>query len=270
MTQIHEDHDRLLPAIQEAAAAVLKFYTDKKFTVAHKDPENPVTDADFAANTIILAALKESFPLDGVLSEESDSAADRAKSESYRQTARRVWVIDPIDGTRDFIRGRPEFAVSVGLVEDGRPVLGFVANPAANYLLSGGPGIGLYRDGVSIPLPERKQQIPPRIVISRSEFRAGRLAHLQRQIPDLSDRAIGSIAYKLALVADGTYDLVISVQPKNEWDIAGGAALVAAAGLKLYEPNYSEFVFNKPVTESQGVVCGTDAACDWYRNLIFK
>lgn len=265
------EHEAMLPIIRKAGSAVMQFFTSREYEVKHKDPENPVTEADFAANRIIRAALAELFPADAVLSEESDTAEERALMDTERFSKPRVWVIDPIDGTREFIHGREQFAVSVGLVEAGRAVLGFIYNPARNYLLSGGPGLGLFRDGIAFePLVRREFNPPmtlPRIVVSRTEFKKGHLAHLAELYDDLEQHAMGSIAYKLALVADGTFDLAVSVKPKNEWDIAGGAALLAAQGLELWEGNYTPIKFNKPETESLGLVAGTHAACEWYRSI---
>lgn len=269
--EIRAAHDTLLPAVREAAAAVMQFYHSQSYEVQHKDADNPVTEADFAANRILSMAIRKFFPGDAVLSEETDAAGEREQMNRDRAQARRVWILDPIDGTREFIKGRDEFAISVGLVIDGAPVLGFICNPAKKYLLSGGAGIGLFRDGEPLVAALRTAIHPPellpRIVVSRSEYKSGKLKHLEGLYGDLMQRAVGSIAYKLALVADGTYDLVISVKPKNEWDIAGGAALIVAAGLEIAEGSGAPVVFNKPDTESFGLVCGTHEACAWYRKI---
>jgi len=276
--ELKKVHDLILPAVREAGAAAMRFFRSSDYTVTHKDAENPVTDADFAANRILRGAIEKYFPEDAILSEESDSAEERASMDE-RFKRRRVWILDPIDGTREFIKGRDQFAVSAGLVEDGKAILGFICNPARNYLVTGGTGIGLFKDGVAYSAPARSEgpwpedavihppQALPKICVSRSEHKSGKLAHLEKRYGDLTAMAIGSIAYKLALVADGTFDLVVSVKPKNEWDIAGGAALLAAVGLELREGNYEPVVFNKPQTESFGLVAGTRAACEWYRNL---
>lgn len=276
--ELKKIHGVMLPAIRETGTAVMRYFHSSDYTVTHKDAENPVTDADFAANRILRTAIEKNFPADAILSEESDSVAERA-SMDLRFKARRVWIIDPIDGTREFIQGRDQFAVSVGLVEGGKAILGFICNPARDYLLTGGAGIGLFKDGVAYSAPARSEgpwpegaalhppHALPKICVSRSEHKSGKLRHLEERYGDLSAMAIGSIAYKLALVADGTFDLVVSVKPKNEWDIAGGAALLSAVGLELREGNYEPVVFNKPQTESFGLVAGTRAACEWYHKL---
>lgn len=265
------EHEIMLPVVREAGAAVMRYFTQKDYDIQHKDPENPVTDADFAANRILCTALEKFFPDDAILSEESDTEAERGKMERDRFLKKRVWIIDPIDGTREFIKGRDQFAVSLGLVENQKAVLGFIFNPARDYLMSGGPGLGLFKDGkVFMPAPAKIFNPPetyPKIVASRTEYFAGDLKHLEPYYKDLSDHSIGSIAYKLALVADGTYDLAVSTRPKNEWDIAGGAALLAASGLELYEGDFTPVTFNKPQTESRGLIAGTHTACAWYRSL---
>ncbi len=264
------EHELMLPVVRDAGAAVLQFYTSQKYSVQHKDPENPVTEADYAAHRIIVDALQKLFPDDAILSEESDSVAETERMHRERFDKRRVWIIDPIDGTREFIKGRDEFAVSVGLVEEGRAVVGFVFNPAKDYLFSGAAGLGLFLNGKPFErrVPEGVDDTkPPRIVVSRSEFKAGELKHLESAYAKLSDYAVGSIAYKLALIADGTYDLAVSVRPKNEWDIAGGAALLNIAGLELADKNGVVMQFNKTDLESSGIVAGSKQACAWYRQL---
>lgn len=271
MKPYEREHELFLPVMREAGAAVMKFFKSKKYEIQHKDAENPVTEADFAANRIITAALREMFPDDAILSEESEGETEKELMARERFEKKRVWVIDPIDGTREFIKGREQFAVSVGLVENGKPVLGFIFNPARGYLMSGGETLGLFADGQGFTPAMRPVFNPPaslpRIIVSRSEQKNGHLKHLERHYQNLENNALGSIAYKLALVADGTYDLAVSVKPKNEWDIAGGAALLAAAGLKLMEGDFTPFRFNKPKTESAGLVAGTDEACEWYREV---
>lgn len=266
-----KEHETLLPVVRDAGAAVMKYFTAKNYEVKHKDPENPVTDADFAANTILRNALEKYFPDDAILSEESDSDDQRGQMERDRFLKKRVWIIDPIDGTREFIKGRDQFAVSLGLVENQKAVLGFIFNPARDYLVSGGLSLGLFKDGLAYqPVGSRKFNPPesyPKIVASRTEYFAGDLKHLEPFYKDLTEHSIGSIAYKLALVADGTYDLAVSTRPKNEWDIAGGAALLAASGLELYEGNFMPVIFNKPQTESRGLIAGTREACDWYAKI---
>lgn len=272
MQNYSAEHDALLPVVREAGHAVMRFFARGDYEVQHKDPENPVTEADFAANRILVRAIRQLFPGDALLSEEIEHPHERTAMNAERSQRSRVWVIDPIDGTRDFIKGRPQFAVSVGLVVAGQPVLGFICNPAADYLLSGGPGLGIFRDGKKLQRPPRPAFTPPlsypRIVVSRSEFKQNQLTHLQQYYGNLESCAMGSIAYKLALVADGTFDLVVSVKPKNEWDIAGGAALLAAEHLELRDGSYALMVFNKEETESLGLIGGTRDACEWYRQKL--
>ncbi|MBV6492909.1 MAG: Fructose-1,6-bisphosphatase/inositol-1-monophosphatase [Turneriella sp.] len=271
MSLYKEEHDFLLPILYEAGKKVMQYFIERNFRVEHKDPENPVTDADFAANQILCNALNKNFPGDAILSEESQSAAERKRMEE-RLNKKRVWIIDPIDGTRAFIHGKAEFAISVGLAISGEAVLGFVYNPAKNYLLSGGKTLGLFLNGkkITLPNPAKIYSSPkeaPNTIVSYSEYKAGLLGRIEKWIPNLAENKISSIAYKLALVADGTYDLVVSLRPKNEWDVAGGAALLSATGLLLLDGAFKPYVFNKPDTETNGLVAGAQSACDWYKTI---
>lgn len=272
MRDYSAEHNVMLPVVREAGHAVMRFFTRGSYEIQHKDPENPVTEADFAANRILVRAIRELFPDDALLSEENEYPHERQAMNAERAQRRRVWVIDPIDGTREFIKGRQNFAISVGLVEAGKAVLGFVFNPATDYLLSGGPGLGLFRNGEKFTPPGRPDFSPPqsypRIVVSRTELKDRQLSHLQDYYADLENRAMGSIAYKLALVADGTFDLAVSVKPKNEWDLAGGAALLAAEQLELRDGSFAPLTFNKAETETLGLIAGTTDACAWYRNTL--
>jgi len=262
----------MLPAVLEAGVAVMKYFTAADYVIEHKDHENPVTSADFAANSVLVQAIRKYFPADAILSEEIGDGLTRDSMNADRLQKKRVWILDPIDGTRDFIKGRAQFAISVGLIENGKPILGFIHNPAAKYMLSGGPSLGLLRYGLPIKLSSHlhhpSNHEVPKITVSRTEYKNHELDFIEAKIPDLKDHIIGSIAYKLALVADGTYDLTISVRPKNEWDIAGGAALLEAVGYQLLEGDGQPVSFNKANTESLGLMAGKASAIEWYRKFL--
>ena len=205
-------------ALREAGAAVGQVVqTGLKTT--YKTGDDPLTQADLAANQVLQETLLGTFPTDGWLSEET-------RDDQRRLTQARVWVVDPIDGTRELVQGIPEYALSVALVVAGAPRLGGVYNPAKDELFLGVVGAGVTCNGQAVRADHVLGEVPL-VLASRSEVQRGEWERFggQAQI-----RVVGSIAYKLALVAAGRADATFSLEPKHEWDVAGGVALVLAAG----------------------------------------
>ena len=178
----------------------------------------PLTDLDHAVDGELHRVVHDSFPADGWISEES---AERPGGE-------RQWIVDPIDGTREIVAGIPEWAVSVGLWEDAKPAYGWLYNASRDVLWHGGPGLGAWADGRAVRVREPGPLESLAIGVSRSDLSRG-------LIPAVSPppRPIGSIAYKLGLVAGGEIDATVSLTPKNAWDIAGGIPIVIGAGGKV-------------------------------------
>jgi myo-inositol-1(or 4)-monophosphatase len=209
-----------LEAAREAGEIILRHYRGETESW-EKSEDNPVTLADLESDEAIVARLRAAFPDDGLLSEESVSDPARAER-------RRVWIVDPMDGTKEFTKQIPEFAVSIALAEDGEPVLGVVHNPAADVTVWAAKGDGTFRDGrrvrvSSVGRLEEAVMIASRTEISRDKFREHR-----GWFGEI--RPVGSIAWKLACIACGEGDLNISLAPKNEWDVCAGDVLVREAG----------------------------------------
>ena len=139
-----------------------------------------------------------------------------------------VWIVDPLDGTREFVAGIPEFCVSVALVEDGIPVAGGICNPATNEIFLGSLDSGVTYNGKPARTSQRSSLEGALVLASRSETRRGEWKRFQKT--GLNIREMGSVAYKLALVSAGLADATFTLTPKHEWDVAAGAALVASAG----------------------------------------
>ena len=140
---------------------------------------------------------------------------------------KRVWIVDPLDGTREFVAGIPEFCVSVAMVEDGVPVAGGICNPATNETLIGSMETGVTYNGRPAS-PSQKSDLNQAVVLaSRSEVKRGEWEAFKTS---LHIRPMGSVAYKLALVSAGLADVTFTLTPKHEWDVAAGAALVLASG----------------------------------------
>ena len=202
-----------------------------------KSKGSPVTQADLDADALIREILAKAFPDDGFLTEESID--DRT-----RLVCARVWIIDPIDGTREFSKQIPEFAISIGLVVDERPVVGVVHNPIAGVTVSGRLGHGTLKNGEQTEISNCPALAQARVAVSRSEVEDGKLEPYAPLFGELCP--MGSIAWKLALVACGEADFNLSLKPKNEWDVCAGDLLVHEAGGEYVDFEGRVLRYNQP------------------------
>jgi myo-inositol-1(or 4)-monophosphatase len=211
--------------------------------VRYKSPIEPVTDADIIADQILRETISQAFPSHGWMSEETvDSDA--------RLTASYVWIVDPLDGTREFIAGRPEFCVSVGLARDGEPVLGVIINPITGDCFAATRGGGATCNGQPIHVSPAAVPSAFDTLVSRNESRRGEFEAYQNT---LSLRAMGGMSHKLVLVARGEADATFTCNPRNEWDIAAGVVILAEAGGVMTRLDGSAIKFNQPSTEIVGL-----------------
>lgn len=208
-----------LHAAGKAAKAIARFFQGA-CQVHEKSPGNPVTEADIEANRILRRILCDEFPSYRWLSEENAREAH-----AYGEDP--TWVVDPLDGTADFVAGLPEFAVSIALVSEGCSRVAAVVNPATGEAWSAREGGGATRNGAPIRARETTDLSNEKVLVSRSEHRRGALAAYS---PRLRLSPVGSIAYKLCLVASGEGAAVFTVNPRSLWDVAGGALVLAEAG----------------------------------------
>ncbi len=230
------DLARIHEAIMAAAAAIQPFTSgDVEFEIK-SGRGDPLTAADKAADRV----LREVLPArgEGWLSEESID-------DPVRLGCRRVWVVDPIDGTQEFIDGIPEWSISVGLVEDGLPVAGGIYNPATEEMVIGSLETGVEYQGRSSSVTGLPDLDGAVILASRSETRRGEWDQLDDAPCEV--RPCGSVAYKMALVAAGQADGTWTLVPKSEWDVAAGTALVRAAGGSVIHADGTEPAFNQAV-----------------------
>jgi myo-inositol-1(or 4)-monophosphatase len=209
-----------LAAAREAAAILREHYArDTKSW--EKSEDNPVTAADLASDRAIARQLRAAFPKDALLSEET-------LSDPARLQQRRVWIVDPMDGTKEFIQRIPEFGVSIALCEDGEPVVGVIANPVQETAIWATRGGGCFRDGRRAQVSGCKSLSAAVVIASRTEISRHQFDPFEGWFKEI--RPVGSIAWKLACIACGEGDLNISVAPKNEWDVCAGDLLVREAG----------------------------------------
>src|SRR5437868_8556896 len=203
----------------EAARQILGRFTAGAIDAEYKAGHDPVTEADKCVDAVLRKELLREG--EGWLSEESVDDLSRLEK-------RRVWIIDPLDGTREFVARIPEFCISIAMVEDGIPVAGGICNPATNEIFLGSLNSGMTYNGKRARTSQRSGLEGALVLASRSEMKRGEWKRFQNT--SLKLRFVGSVAYKLALVSAGLADATFTLTPKHEWDIAGGAALVVSGG----------------------------------------
>lgn len=217
-----------------AAGKVIEGLFEGTYDVQEKGRGDPVTSADLEANAVIREHIGRTFSRDAWLSEED--ADDRR-----RLGAERVWIVDPLDGTREFIRGIPEFCVSIGLAVHGRSVLGVIYNPMSRELFAAAEGHGANLNGEPLLIDAQKEAEGGRLLVSRSEPR--------RKYEELAARftleAMGSIAYRMACVAVGRADATVTFRRVKEWDVCGGTAILEEAGGFVIDGDGNRPVFNR-------------------------
>jgi 3'(2'), 5'-bisphosphate nucleotidase len=217
--------DTLMPIVERAGAAIMQVYGDS-FAVQRKEDNSPLTLADLESQRVILEGLAAATPDIPILSEESAQAPWRE-----RQSWRELWVVDPLDGTREFVNRNGEFTVNIALVQEHEPVLGMVAAPALGLMYWGAAGVGAFsqhRGGSRARIAISAPQQPLRVVGSRSHLSPETAGYLKR-LGTHALRGIGS-SLKFCLVAEGKADLYPRFGPTSEWDTAAGQAVLEAAG----------------------------------------
>jgi 3'(2'), 5'-bisphosphate nucleotidase len=214
----------LLALARAAGAAIMRVY-EQDFAVSHKDDRSPLTAADMASHHLILDGLQALAPGIPVLSEES-----AAVPWAQRREWRRYWLVDPLDGTREFVKRNGEFTVNIALVEGHRPVLGVVHAPALGQTYGAARGAGAFRveGGAREPIRARPLPARPTFVVSRSH-KDPALAALLARAPAHESVGRGS-SLKFCLIAEGTADFYPRLGPTSEWDTAAGQCVVEQAG----------------------------------------
>lgn len=233
--------EALLPVARAAGQAIMQIYASP-FTVRNKDDASPVTDADVAAEAVILQALAQLTPDVPVVAEEQMAAGHQPAS------ARSFWLIDPLDGTREFIKRNGEFTVNIGLIQGALPVLGVLYAPAVDRLFA-----GLYPGTAFQELAGLRTNIACRAVpasdltvtCSRSHGREDDLDDYLRPWLVRERVRIGS-SLKFGLLAAGEADLYPRLSPTMEWDTAAGHAILRAAGGTVTDLQGAELRYGKP------------------------
>lgn len=224
-----------------AAEAILEVY-GTAFEVERKSDASPLTAADLAAHRCIVEGLERLAPEWPILSEESVEDVPAL----VRRQWRRLWLVDPLDGTREFVKRNGEFSVNIALIEEGVAVFGVIQQPVTGRLWHGIPGQGAFRrdGGVDVPLHTRRPAaVPLRVAASRSHRDARTDAMLQR-IGDNETVAQGS-SLKFCRLAEGGMDVYPRFGPTSEWDTAAGQAILEAAGGAVLDPRGRPLRYNQ-------------------------
>jgi myo-inositol-1(or 4)-monophosphatase len=243
--QYRRELDSAERAAKEAGAVIMGLFKGK-YDVHEKGKNNPVTTADLEANRRIRETVQNDFSQDGWLSEEDKDSVERLKKS-------RVWVVDPIDGTQEFIEGVPQFAVSIAFVEDGKPKVAVIFNPAKDRFYKAAAGQGAFLNEQPIRVTPRHEIDGARLLVSRSEPRR----RFQVFVDRCEIKPVGSIAYRLARVASGDGDGTLTFRSIHEWDICAGVLMVEEAGGKVVDGGGNALVFNQREPRHRGVVAAS-------------
>jgi 3'(2'), 5'-bisphosphate nucleotidase len=238
----------LSDAACEAGEAILKIST-RGFAVETKNDRSPVTEADRAAEAIILEALRQAAPGVPVIAEE-EVAAGRipAHDDDY-------FLVDPLDGTKEFAAGGTDYTVNIGLILGGKPMLGVVYAPATGRLHRGlvGYGAELSEQGRSSTITTRRRREDLVAVASKSHLNQATVDYLAAAAGECTHVSIGS-SLKFCIVAEGNADIYPRLSPTSEWDTAAGHAVLVAAGGRVDGPNGASLAYGKAAFLNRGFV----------------
>tara|TARA_Y100001935_G_scaffold242853_1_gene233677 strand:- start:420 stop:1205 length:786 start_codon:yes stop_codon:yes gene_type:complete len=257
------DIDKIISIAEEAGSAIMRVYK-KKFSIDLKNDNSPITDADRVSHDIIVKQLKEFFPTIPILSEESEkiSFEERRKWEIY-------WLIDPLDGTKEFIKKNGEFTVNIALIENGQPILGVVHQPTEQKTYFGGKNFpAKKRTGSTTKLIHAcsvcKEKV--RIVASRSH----KNPYLEKFIKKITRYTLSNIgsSLKICVIAEGDADIYPRFGPTSEWDTAAAHAIAKAAGAKITDLKLNDLNYNtKSSLLNPPFIVFADMEKDWLKLL---
>jgi 3'(2'), 5'-bisphosphate nucleotidase len=255
---------RVIDIAQDAAEAIVEIY-NRDFDIEHKDDKSPLTEADMAAHHLIVDGLKALTPAIPVLSEES---ADIPYTERSRWQC--YWLVDPLDGTREFIKRNGEFTVNIALIEDGQAIMGVIVVPVTKQCFYACRGQGAFRqdkggDGQAI----RARRLDPdnKCIVGSRSHAGERLKIFLENVGDYELKSMGS-SLKSCLVAEGKADIYPRLGPTSEWDTAAAQAIVEEAGGVITTLDMQRLRYNtkESLLNPEFLVIG-DPEYDWARYL---
>lgn len=244
-----DDLALLIEAAQAAGRIAMRFWRQAPKSWDKGGEHGPVSEADLAVNAALHERLRAARPGYGWLSEETPDTAARLGHD-------RVFVLDPIDGTRAFLAGEDGFSISLAVVQAGRPVAGVVHLPAKGRTYAAGADGPATRDGVPIACSSRAEVTGADVLTSRAALAP---EHWPGGVPDLKRSFRTSLAYRLCLVAEGRHDAMLTLRDTWEWDIAAGALIAERAGCMVTDRRGGPLRFNAPHPQVAGVVAANPA-----------
>ena len=222
------------------------------------DGQGPVTEADLEIDTMLRHDLLAARPGYGWMSEETADGPERLD-------ATRLFIVDPIDGTRAFIDGSRDFSHALAVVENGMPIVAAIFVPMKNRLYLAASGQGATLNGVAIRMSGRAGLDDATVLGSKHNFHD---THWTGGRPPVLQRFVSSLAYRMALVAEGQYDAMIALRPTWEWDIAAGGLIVTEGGGRVTDRRGLPLRFNNPHPQLDGIVAGTPVVADALLNRL--
>ncbi len=239
-----DDLRLIIDAALEGGALALSRQT-RDLDIQKKADGSPVTSADLEVDALLTQRLRGARPDYGWLSEETTDNADRL-------SATRLFMVDPIDGTRAYMRGKPWFVVSIAVVQDGQTVAGAIFAPALNQLYAATLGGGATLNGEAIRASDTATLDGAAMLGDEKMF-----AHpaWNEPWPPMRIEARNAIAYRMALIAAGAFDAAVALSPKHDWDLAAGALIAAEAGATVCDHKGMPLVFNSPAAKNPSLVC---------------
>jgi 3'(2'), 5'-bisphosphate nucleotidase len=249
----------LIEIARGAGAKILEIY-NSDFSVEFKSDSSPLTEADKASDAYISADLLKLAPTP-IVSEEN--------AESHRLSGSAFWLVDPLDGTKEFLKRSGDFTVNIALVKEGRPVLGLVYVPARDWLYYGSDSGGAWKvegSGRPVALHTRRTDPSALCIVASKDHAGPEVEALLQRLSGATLASMGS-SLKFCLVAEGKADVYPRFGPTMEWDTAAAHAVLSSAGGAIYELNGSPFLYNKVGFKNGGFVAVGDPAFAWKSSL---
>ncbi len=245
----------LIGISKEAGKAILKVYNSDDFGTEIKSDNSPLTKADKASNAIIEKRLKEHFPDIPILSEEGKEIPFEERKNWYM-----FWLVDPLDGTKEFIKRNGEFTVNIALIKNRKPVAGVIYVPVTNEFYFGDVENGSYKidsNGKKKKIEVRGKSADDELIVVQSRSHAGEEENNFYSNYKVKERISRGSSLKICMVAEGKADIYFRGGPTWEWDTAAGHAILLSAGGYFVNKDRTELVYNKEVIKNFGFIASS-------------